>query len=373
MINDLGVIDLYESKKLKKVDDFMGGSNSALRVRTDYEKVKVDINWIDLVEDTIPRLDAIFRNPNRFIINDEEIVKIELAKRITVESIKHLSRNTNMIQDYDEKTDEVKPSKILNVNKEESYDTYENKFIYSLIQNLKVFIAKKKKALEEAQTDSEKNDKQLDYTGSTKIFNEIVNIDLHLNTKLDSSAKIQKEEIFQRIKKVEEKLLDITNLEVYRILDKLHMSLVTSPIKKTNVILKNTNFQYAVKLWNYIQDHINDRTEEIKQKLDYMDNDKLKQMVDETFLLNYLTVSTLDKDRSDLDEEEKNLIEKATNNMLDKIIEMNSNMSEKELKDLIGKRFDLSRAKSVATIAEIQKIFRKHIDKYLKGIVINHA
>lgn len=40
------------------------------------------------MEQTVPYIDNIFRNPNRFIINEEEIVKIERARRITVESIK---------------------------------------------------------------------------------------------------------------------------------------------------------------------------------------------------------------------------------------------------------------------------------------------
>ena len=64
-------------------------------------------------------LDNILRNPNRFIVNEEDIVKIELARRVTVESIKHLSKNTNLIQDYNKETGDVRPSKILNINKEE--------------------------------------------------------------------------------------------------------------------------------------------------------------------------------------------------------------------------------------------------------------
>ena len=97
------------------------------------------------IEDTIPYLDNIFRAPNRFIINEEEVVKIERARRITVESIKNLSRNTNFIQEVDKKTGDVKPSKILNIDKEESYDTYENRLIYTLIQNMKYFVSIKKK------------------------------------------------------------------------------------------------------------------------------------------------------------------------------------------------------------------------------------
>ena len=61
--------------------------------------------------------------------------------------VKHLSRNTNLIQDYNQKTGEVKPSKILNINKEESFNTYENRFIYTLINNMKLYIERKKKEL----------------------------------------------------------------------------------------------------------------------------------------------------------------------------------------------------------------------------------
>ena len=49
--------------------------------------------------ETIPYIDNIFRSPNRFIVNEEEVVKIEQAKKITVETIKHLSKNTNFIHE----------------------------------------------------------------------------------------------------------------------------------------------------------------------------------------------------------------------------------------------------------------------------------
>ena len=66
------------------------------------EKIIKDTEWIEIMERTIPYIDNILRNPNRFIINEEEIVKIERARRITVESIKNLSKNTSFIQEIDE-------------------------------------------------------------------------------------------------------------------------------------------------------------------------------------------------------------------------------------------------------------------------------
>ena len=132
---ELKVLDLFYHTPEEKIYSFNKNIKSTLEVSDDYEKVSTDTEWVDIMEDTIQYLDNILRSPNRFIVNEEDIVKIELARRVTVESIKHLSRNTNLIQDYDKKTGDVKPSKILNINKEESYNTYENRFIYTCIFN----------------------------------------------------------------------------------------------------------------------------------------------------------------------------------------------------------------------------------------------
>ena len=144
-MNELEIINLYEQSDDNKNKDFYENINSNLRVVTNYDKTSTNFEWLDIMEDTIRYLDNILRNPNRFIINEEDIVKIELARRVTVESIKHLSKNTNLIQDIDKKTGDVKPSKILNINKEESFNTYENRFIYSLIKNMQFYITRKKR------------------------------------------------------------------------------------------------------------------------------------------------------------------------------------------------------------------------------------
>lgn len=133
------------------------------------------------MEDTIQYLDNILRNPNRFIVNEEDIVKIELARRVTVESIKHLSKNTNLIQDYNKETGDVRPSKILNINKEESFDTYENRFIYSLIKNMKFYIDRKKRNL--ITESSSKDDTKMEYNAKSNIGRENVDISMTIKSK----------------------------------------------------------------------------------------------------------------------------------------------------------------------------------------------
>ena len=122
-MSELKILDVYKGMPENKVESFTDNIRSTLNVSTDLKKVETDFEWLYLMEDTIRYLDNILRNPNRFIVNEEEIVKVELARRITVESIRHLSKHTSYIQKIEDNGD-VKPSKILNINKDESYDTY---------------------------------------------------------------------------------------------------------------------------------------------------------------------------------------------------------------------------------------------------------
>ena len=76
------VFDLYERENKKNVKEFTEKVDSSLLIKTDYEKVTEDLEWIEIMELTLPYIDNIFRNPNRFIVNEEEIVKIERARKI---------------------------------------------------------------------------------------------------------------------------------------------------------------------------------------------------------------------------------------------------------------------------------------------------
>lgn len=379
-MEDRGIIDIYESADDKQTEQFKNNINSTLRVQTDYEKVIKDTEWIEKMEEVVPYIDNIFRNPNRFIINEEEIVKIERARKITVDSIKHLTKNTNFIQEIDKKTGDVKPSKILNINKEESYDTYENRLIYTLVQNMKFFISKKKKTIEQFSGDNSgnKNNKRIDYSGNTKVAKQKVNINLSLDTALDTEGEGKKEpeedsadNLLERIARLEVKVSDLTTSDVYKVIDKKHITLITGPIKKTNVVLKNVNFQYAMKMWTYLQENLDDKTQNINEKNDYEDTGELKNLIDDSFYLQYLILNTLDKEQQDdfkNEAKEKEVQEIVVSKMLEKVVDMNSDMPEDELQKMIADKIAIIKYRNMVNMKEIQKIFDKHIEKYLNKI-----
>ncbi|MGN1327057.1 MAG: hypothetical protein ACI4VQ_03090, partial [Clostridia bacterium] len=87
--------------------------------------------------------------------------------------------------------------------------------------------------------------------------------------------------------------------------------------------------------------------------------------------LNYLILNTIDRDKeSEIKNEEKQqeIQDIIISKMLEKVITMNNDISEKELQDIVGEKFAIIKYKNQASLQEIQQIFSKHIDKYLSKI-----
>lgn len=370
-MDNLEVIELYEDSNKEKSKKFIDSAESSLKVQTEKKYVTRDVEWMNLMEEVIPHLDHVFRTPNRFIQNEEEIVKIEQARKVSVETIKHLSKNTNFIQTVEEKTGNVIPSKLLNVRKEETYNTYENRLAYTLIQNVKFFINKKKQLLIESlsveKNDENKDNKKLEYNAKSKLNDEAVDINVSISSKLDSQGKDSQEknkDMLERIESIERKITDIESNDVYKILDKLHVTLVKDPIRKTNMILKNVHFQYIMKLWEFIKDNFNENANSTEENKDYMDDGQLKKMMDEAFLLQYLVMKTLDEDETEKQDTKKEVKAIILEQMLDKMIDLDEDITEEQLHQLVAEKYEVIKYKKMAVLQDIQKIFKKHIDLY---------
>lgn len=227
------------------------GKNS-LNVYRRINRKKLDRAWIDIIEDTIINLDNIVRKPRLYIAREEEIVPIELSRSITTESVKHLAQHTNMIAEIDE-DDNIIPNKILNVNKEESYEMYENRFIYTLLLKLKEFVDKRAKLIEE----SEGNESAVNVNLESKF--KFGDKDLDFQIKLKSSfvgeedAEEENQKFLTDCERVK-KLQTIINTFLLSPFAKTmsRYALVKPPITRTNVILKNPDFKKALVLWQFV-------------------------------------------------------------------------------------------------------------------------
>lgn len=321
-----------EEESFEDNDLFVHNMNSTLYVKKDYDSREYNYEWLDILEDCVPYIENILRNPKRFIINEEEIVKVELSRKVTVESVIHLTQHTNLIQKVDE-DGEVKPSKILNINKEESLDTYENRFIFTLVNNLRMFFEQRLAATTGAGYCFDKNN--LQYEANTKVNGETLKISLQLD---DVTHMIQEHagskggfSFEERIRNLKMQIDSFFGYELMVILAKLHVPPVRSPIRKTNVILKNPNFRKAEELWNYIQS-FESKDKRRKEKKEFFDCGALKDEYDQAFLMTFIANKNLISRAHGVTE--SSVIQQMSQRLIDNLMETDPDLTEDRLAEI---------------------------------------
>lgn len=237
----------YEQYK-RRVDS--GASNFKLIKKRLIQDISID--WIQTIEECLPNLDTIVRNPRKFIVQEEDIVDISLAKSISTESVKHLAQHTNMISKVDA-DGTVTPNRILNITKEESFEIYENRFIYTLLLKLKDFVTmrydkiKKASATQdvlELDVESRFNLPSKKVTYRTEYFAQL-SFDEVMQLDPDTLTKIE------RIAKIDRIITDFLSSSFAKSMR--NSAPVRPPITRTNVILKEPNFKKALTLWQFVE------------------------------------------------------------------------------------------------------------------------
>ena len=280
---DLNIVKLANMEK-ENSTKFLSKMDSKLMMDVDRSHIVENDEWMDMVEFTVPYLEKALTKEIKNIVTEEEIIKIELIKKVTVESVKHLSKHVNLVDKFNQKSGEVTPKKILNAYKEETFLTYENRFLYTLIKLIEDYMYLRKK-----QDDEEykgKNHQKADYQAEVKLGKEKINVKMEYDSeRITGITKTEK--TAERIAGIERSLKMLKQTEVYQTLVAKKATYVKAPLKMTNVLLKNVNFQYAVKLWNYLSEQmeLNDKT--INESSQYEEKGIVKELVDEDIFLLY--------------------------------------------------------------------------------------
>lgn len=366
---NLSVINLVdESEENKQI--FLGKLDSKLNMYISKNEIIENDEWIDMVKFTMPYIEKALRNPNKNIITEEEVVKIELIKKVTVESIKHLSKNTNLISEYDKKTGDVIPSKILSAFKEENYITYENRFIYSLIKLIEDFIYIR--TTKDSKKTTGKNYQKANYEATAKVKEERIKINFEYTSE-SMSEKKKKKEVEDKIKEIQKGLKNLKATEMYKLLESKRVTLVKSPLKMTNVLLKNVNFQYAVKLWNYLSEQFDLKNKSVRLKKEYEEKGTMKMLIDEDFYVKYLIFNSVNAQvqkgkKQKANTMDEKLKQELTERMIERIIEINPELAENELKKMIAEKYIIYKNKKGISLKPIEDIFKTKIKEYLTKI-----
>ena len=267
----------------------MRDGNATLELKKRYLLRAIDEAWVNIIEDTLPSLDTIIRNPSKFIEERDEVLPIELSHNISVRSLKHLSQHTNLISQVD--GDKIIPSKILNVFREETIQTYENKFINTLINRLFVFVNRRyeiaKKAGQDEKTTTLEFKDSFDHN-SVKVN---MNFRLEIAESADSEDdKVEKNyskttDLWRRVEKLNSIVTAYADSEFVH---NMGQSYIHPPVMRTNAILKNKDMRQCLALWEFIESYESAGYNMIIQEsLEDVDEEYIKELYS-TLALQYL-------------------------------------------------------------------------------------
>lgn len=228
--------------------------NDSLDGKTN-EKV-IDMDWVVAIEETLPYIQKAIDEQRRFIKQVENVVRIELARKVGPESVKHLSQHTNFIAKVDD-DGMVTPNKLLTTEREESFAIYENRVLMTLIRKALIFVDDKYSKMKDVPNDSYNNihmERHVDFNDKKIDFS--INYTNESHDKLaDDLDVLDVSELsdFDRIRRIRSTLNDFLNTQLMREIAKEPE--VRPPITQTNLLKKNPNFKKAMELWTFLDSY----------------------------------------------------------------------------------------------------------------------
>ena len=212
----------------------------------------VDERWLTVVEEGLTSIFNIVDKPRRFIATTEEVVPVALARKITADSVRHLSQNTQFIT-TNAKGD-IQPTKVLNVTTEESFDLYENRFVYHLIQRLFAFVDKRTDVIFWSTGDETCNTMCME----SKIDDAYEEISYKVEMTVKNRQSFAENdndnmELFKRIDRVRRMSRTLRASSFCDIMN--GCAKVKSPIQRTNLMMKDPDYRNCYKLWQFIESY----------------------------------------------------------------------------------------------------------------------
>ena len=211
-------------------------------------------DWLDAILDKLPYVFAAVEEQRQFLRSHRQIVRIDQAKAISSESVRHLAQHSQFIKRI-AADGSVQPEQILVEERKESYAIYENRFLHTLAVLLQRFVERRylaMRALCHSCTLQTKIGRELHLKeGKCRAALQIDN-DIPLFESADEMISAPFDEI-NNLRRQIELLLQAPLMRMLR-----NSPPVASPIVRTNVIKSNINFRKALALFEFLEQYQDD-------------------------------------------------------------------------------------------------------------------
>ena len=293
VIRALGSTEFYEffMDAISKAENEFQFSNRKM------EKT-VDLDWVDAIEDSLPAFQNIVSNPRNVIREDELIVNVANAKKAGADVVRHLAQHAELVEKFDNRTGDVRPSKLMQKYREDTVGLYENRLVFTALEMTAQFVKIRHDALFSAMSDEFGAKLKVDSTMETAT--ELVHMDLFLHIKETDSAIETDEkngEVFARISKMHRILGMLMRTQFAQQMAKLPR--IKGALTKTNVLKKNPNYKKIVALLEFLRNYtdIGYTIRVVEQNPEI--NEFLERDIYHNILFNYLVLKGYLEDEKD--------------------------------------------------------------------------
>ena len=218
------------------------------------EVKSVDPVWVENIEASMEAFQQIIAMPRQEFKEDELIVNVAYARRTGQDVVRHLSSHAALVEDYNEEDGTVRPSRVLQKYREESLGLYENRLVFTALEQAYHFTKIRHDALFGAMGDQ--FGAKLKVTSNMESATELVHMDLFLHIRSTESMLETDEknrDIFNRISRLY-RLLGVFMSSPFA-QQLAQFDRVKGAIHKTNILKRNPDYKAAVKLLEFLRSY----------------------------------------------------------------------------------------------------------------------
>lgn len=247
VLRSIGSTEFYEYFM-----DAVANANNQFQFSNRKLEKTVDLNWVNEIERALPAIQNIIANPRNIIQEEELIVNAAHAKKAGSDVVRHLTQHAAYVEDYQEKSGDVRPSRLMQKYREDTEYLYENRLAFTAIEMTYHFVKIRHDALFEAMSDE--YGAKLKVNSDMQSAVELVHMEMFLHIKETESMLDTDErnaDVFSRISRIYRLLSSFMNTAFCQQMAKAPR--VKGTVVKTNVLKRNPDYRAVERLFEFIR------------------------------------------------------------------------------------------------------------------------
>lgn len=258
----------------------------------------VDVTWVDAVDDALVGIQNIIEKPRNIIQEEELIVNVAHARKTTSDVVRHLSQHGGLVEDFNEETGDVRPSRVMQKYRDDSIVIYENRLVFTVLEKAFHFVEIRHDAIFSIMGDE--FGAKLKMESDMESVSEMFHLDMFLHIKKKDSiltTDSKHEDVFSRISRIYRVLSVFMTTTFAQELSKAPR--IKGNVVKTNVLKKNPNYKKIIKLYEFLRKY-----EDIGYSIRVVEqnpeiNERFERDIYHNILFNYIILKGYLEDEED--------------------------------------------------------------------------